>query len=50
MSSRAETTAKSAKAYVAASKADKGQILHQFLCAHMFGRLDSIDADIARHA
>jgi len=22
---------------------------HQFLFAHMFGRIDSIDADIARH-
>ena len=22
---------------------------HQFLCAHIFGRIDSIDADIARH-
>ncbi|MGB9308702.1 MAG: hypothetical protein WCB92_34940 [Mycobacterium sp.] len=22
---------------------------HQFLCAHMFGRIDSVDADIARH-
>ncbi len=47
MSSHAEITAKFAKAYVAASKADKGQILHQFLFAHMVGRIDSVDADIA---
>ncbi|HUO36994.1 MAG TPA: hypothetical protein VMU34_03730 [Mycobacterium sp.] len=47
MSSRAEITARFARAYVKASKADRGQILDQVVevtCCHRAGRVTMLGA------